>query len=289
MQQRSEDKLNQAHSNREDYTVGPFVRISRGEFVIPHDLGINEEQQAGLKLVAIHQGAMGCRSSSGHNVEVNSPSLILSGSQKNYQLCNLFRACQPMKYTMIDISPEWLEQHQLKLPESCYHPSKAQLLHFSIPASVLAMTQQLFACPTHPSLHQLYLCAKVTEITALCLDHFLHEPSQIAPKLRQRDIDNLQIAKSILMQELESPPSLDELAKRVGMNTRKLTQGFRQLFGNSIYGWLQEYRLETAYQLLSVHDANISTVAYQVGYTPAHFSVAFRKCFGISPNQLKKR
>ncbi|MBO0160221.1 hypothetical protein J0675_25125, partial [Vibrio parahaemolyticus] len=76
------------------------------------------------------------------------------------------------------------------------------------------MTQQLFACPTHPSLHQLYLCAKVTEITALCLDHFFHEPSQIAPKLRQRDIDNLQIAKSILMQELESPPSLDELAKR---------------------------------------------------------------------------
>ncbi|SUC78177.1 L-rhamnose operon transcriptional activator rhaR [Providencia stuartii] len=129
----------------------------------------------------------------------------------------------------------------------------------------------------------------MTEITALCLDHFLHEPSQIAPKLRQRDIDNLQIAKSILMQELESPPSLDELAKRVGMNTRKLTQGFRQLFGNSIYGWLQEYRLETAYQLLSVHDANISTVAYQVGYTPAHFSVAFRKRFGISPNQLKKR
>ncbi|MCK1143852.1 AraC family transcriptional regulator [Providencia stuartii] len=289
MQQCSEDKLNQAHSHREDYSIGAFIRISRGEFVIPHDLGIDEEQQAGLKLVAIHQGAMSCRSSSGHNVEVNSPSLILSGSQKSYQLCNLFSACQPMKYTMIDISPEWLEQHQLVLPDSCYPSHKAQLRHFAIPASVLAMTQQLFTCPTHPSLHQLYLGAKVTEITALCLHHFLHEPVQTAPKLRQREIDNLHMAKAILMQELESPPSLDVLAKRVGMNTRKLTQGFRQLFGNSIYGWLQEYRLDTAYQLLTVHDANISTIAYQVGYTPAHFSVAFRKRFGLSPNQLKKR
>lgn len=289
MQQHTEDKLNQAHSNREDYSVGQFVRISRGEFVISHDLGIEEQQQAGLKLVAIHKGAMGCRSSSGHNVEVNSPSLILSGSQKNYLLCNLFRACQPMKYTMIDISPEWFEQQQLTLPDSCYHPDKAQLLQFAIPASILAMTHQLFTCPTHPSLRQLYLGAKVSEITALCLDHLLHETLPASPSLRQRDIDNLQMAKSILKQELESPPSLDELAKRVGMNTRKLTHGFRQLFGNSIYGWLQEYRLETSYQLLSMNDANISTVAYQVGYTPAHFSVAFRKRFGISPNQLKKR
>lgn len=38
-----EDKLNQAHSNREDYSVGQFVRISRGEFVISHELGIEQQ------------------------------------------------------------------------------------------------------------------------------------------------------------------------------------------------------------------------------------------------------
>ena len=290
MHKHSEEKLNQAHSNREERLVGQHVRISRGEFLITHDLGVDEEQRAGLKIVAIHQGTMGCRSSSGQQIEVNTPSLILSGSQKNYQLCNQFHGRQPMKYTMIDISSEWVEQHQLTLPDSCYHPNKAKLVQLTIPASVLAMTNQLFACPTHPSLHQLYLGAKVSEITALCLHHSLSQSaSSLQTNLRQRDIDNLHMAKAILIQEMDAPPSLDELAKRVGINTRKLTQGFRQLFDNSIYGWLQEYRLETAFQLLSSNDANISTVAYQVGYTPAHFSVAFRKHFGMSPNQLKKR
>ena len=301
MQQRIEEKLSLAHSNREERQIGQHIRICRGEFLIANDLSIDEEQSAGLKIVAIHQGGMDCRSSSGQKAEVNSPSLILSGSQQNYQLCNQFHGRQPMKYTMIDISPEWIEQQHLSLPDSCYHPNKAQLMQLTIPVSVLAMTSQLFSCPTLPSLHQLYLGAKTTEIIALCLHHSLahqttlqganavHNPYSTQTNMRQRDVDHLHAAKAILIQEMESPPSLDELAKRIGINTRKLTQGFRQLFGNSIYGWLQEYRLETAFQLLSANDANISTVAYQVGYTPAHFSVAFRKRFGMSPNQLKKR
>lgn len=289
MQQRIEDKFTQAHSAREEQTVGEFIRIRRGEFLINRDLGIEEEQAAGLKIVAVHQGAMGCRSSAGQNVEVNSPSLILSSSSQNYLLNNQFYGQQTMKYTMIDISPEWLEMQQLSLPDTCYHPRSPKLLQLVIPPSVLAITHQLFACPTHSSLRQLYLSAKVSEITALCLHHSLsHTNTPVMSVLRQRDIDILHMAKTILIQEMESPPSLDELAKRLGVNTRKLTQGFRQLFGNSIYGWLQETRLETAFQLLSMNDANISTVAYQVGYTPAHFSVAFRKRFGISPNQLKK-
>ncbi|MEY0015656.1 hypothetical protein AB7W42_11855 [Providencia rettgeri] len=90
MQQRIEDKFTQAHSAREEQTVGEFIRIRRGEFLINRDLGIEEEQAAGLKIVAIHQGAMGCRSSAGQNVEVNSPSLILSSSSQNYLLNNQF-------------------------------------------------------------------------------------------------------------------------------------------------------------------------------------------------------
>ncbi|WP_369310017.1 helix-turn-helix transcriptional regulator [Providencia rettgeri] len=289
MSQPIEKTFTQAHSIQEEHCVGEFIRVRRGEFVINRDLGIEEEQKAGLKIVAIHQGMMACHSSEGQRIDVSSPSLILSSSANCYQLNNQFYRQQPMKYTMIDISPQWLELQQLNLPASYYHPYKPTLLRLAIPPNVLAMTHQLFSQPIHAAVRQLYLGAKVAEITALCLHHSLsHQESVSLSSLRQRDIDTLHMAKEILIQEMESPPSLDELAKRLGLNTRKLTQGFRQLFGNSIYGWLQEYRLETAFQLLSLNDANISTVAYQVGYTPAHFSVAFRKRFGISPNQLKK-
>ncbi|HBI0286918.1 TPA: helix-turn-helix transcriptional regulator [Escherichia coli] len=290
MQQRIEDIFTQAHSVREELSVGEFIQICRGEFLINCDLGIEEKQAAGLKIVAIHQGAMSCCNSAGQNIKVNSPSLILLGSQQNYLLNNQFYGQQTMKYTIIYIHPEWLEMQQISLSDICYQPSSPKLLQLVIPPNILAVIHQLFACPTHSSLRQLYLSAKVSEITALCLHHslFYATNTEVIDVLRQRDIDSLYMAKNILIQEMESPPSLDELAKRLGINTRKLTQGFRQLFGNSIYGWLQEIRLETAFQLLSMNDVNISTVAYQVGYTPAHFSVAFRKRFGILPCQLKK-
>ncbi|EFB6238644.1 helix-turn-helix transcriptional regulator [Escherichia coli] len=290
MQQRIEDIFTQAHSVREELSVGEFIQICRGEFLINCDLGIEEKQAAGLKIVAIHQGAMSCCNSAGQNIKVNSPSLILLGSQQNYLLNNQFYGQQTMKYTIIYIHPEWLEMQQISLSDICYQPSSPKLLQLVIPPNILAVIHQLFACPTHSSLRQLYLSAKVSEITALCLHHslFYATNTEVIDVLRQRDIDSLYMAKNILIQEMESPPSLDELAKRLGINTRKLTQGFRQLFGNSIYGWLQEIRLETAFQLLSMNDVNISTVAYQVGYTPAHFYVAFRKRFGISPCQLKK-
>ncbi|WP_274611825.1 AraC family transcriptional regulator [Rahnella inusitata] len=32
---------------------------------------------------------------------------------------------------------------------------------------------------------------------------------------------------------------------------------------------------------------SVSTAAYHVGYTPAHFSVVFRKKFGFSPKSLR--
>ena len=67
------------------------------------------------------------------------------------------------------------------------------------------------------------------------------------------------------------------------MNPRKLTAGFRKVFGASVFGYLQEYRLREAHRMLCDEEANVSTVAYRVGYSPAHFSIAFRKRYGISP------
>ncbi len=290
MQSTSTEQLNQAHSMQEEHQVGQFINVRRGEFLINQVLELDEVQEAGLKIVAIHQGAMQCQSSVGHNFKIHSPALILAGSQNRFLLNNQYSACQSLRYTAIQISPDWLEQQQLSLPDSFYHPKNTEIRHFAAPASILAIANQIFMHPTHSSLHQLYIGAKVTEMTALCLHHYLqHDDTPIKSiQLRQRDIDSLNEVKKILMQDIEQAPSLDFLARQLGMNTRKLTQGFRQLFGTSIYGWLQEYRLETAFQLLTTTDANISTIAYQMGYTPAHFSVAFRKRFNLSPSDVKK-
>ncbi|HFX2467229.1 TPA: helix-turn-helix transcriptional regulator, partial [Salmonella enterica subsp. enterica serovar Java] len=90
-----------------------------------------------------------------------------------------------------------------------------------------------------------------------------------------------------LMEEYQDPPDLNELANRIGINTKKLTKKFREQNGKSIYEWLQEYRLQMAYCLICCNFGNISKVASEIGYTTSHFCSVFKRKYGISPGDLK--
>lgn len=68
---------------------------------------------------------------------------------------------------------------------------------------------------------------------------------------------------------------------------RKLSAGFRQVYGASVFGFLQEYRLEQAYKLISTGEMSVSEAAFHVGYGAAHFATIFRKRFGVSPSSLR--
>jgi AraC family transcriptional regulator, transcriptional activator of the genes for pyochelin and ferripyochelin receptors len=91
-----------------------------------------------------------------------------------------------------------------------------------------------------------------------------------------------------LLQDLENPPSLLELAKLVGLNDYKLKSGFRHVFGTTVFGYLHQQRMQQAYRLLTTSDLTVTEVANQVGYTSlSAFSTAFKKFFGISPSRCR--
>lgn len=125
------------------------------------------------------------------------------------------------------------------------------------------------------------------EMAALAIHHLSEVGLQdIALSAAASDAEQLQRARAILMREYRKPPGLNELAARVGANTRKLTRGFRRRYGKSVYAWLQEFRLQLAYSLLCSTDVSVSGVAADVGYTTAHFCSIFRQRFGVSPGKL---
>ncbi len=55
-----------------------------------------------------------------------------------------------------------------------------------------------------------------------------------------------------MLRNISNPPSLIELARQVGINECTLKRGFRQIFGNTMFGYLHDYRMEQARQLLSL-------------------------------------
>ena len=155
------------------------------------------------------------------------------------------------------------------------------------------LVQQIVQCPYTGLMQQLYLESKALELLASQFAIWTEaQPTGAAISLCVQDIEQLHHARTILVQRAQTPPSLTELARLVGLNDRKLKQGFRQLFGTTVFGYLHDYRMEQAQQLLHHPHITISQVATQVGYrNPEAFSTAFRRKFAVSPKayQLAQR
>lgn len=100
------------------------------------------------------------------------------------------------------------------------------------------------------------------------------------------DAERAHKAKNILLSNLSHTPSLPELAREVGLNTRKLTELFTELFNVTPYAFIKERRLNTALSLLAQGTDTIGDIAQRVGYKPAHFSTEFRRRFGSSPSNF---
>ncbi len=112
---------------------------------------------------------------------------------------------------------------------------------------------------------------------------------ELAPRLRSRDIALLQEAADIISHEHANPPTLEHLARRVGINQNKLTQGFRHQFGMTVAQYCQTQRMNEAARLLGDDSLTIYRVAELVGYEfPGNFTAAFKRHFGVSPKSFRR-
>ena len=85
------------------------------------------------------------------------------------------------------------------------------------------------------------------------------------------------------------PPSLEDLAREVGLSRSSLCAGFRQILGQSAFEYIQDRRMERALALLSETQDPITEVAHAVGYSHlSSFTVAVQRRFGMSPSELRR-
>ncbi|MEH2263861.1 helix-turn-helix transcriptional regulator [Nostoc sp.] len=155
------------------------------------------------------------------------------------------------------------------------------------PAMYLPL-QQIINCPFQGMTKQIYLEAKCLELIALKLEQLTKTKPLKSITFKPRDIEKIHRARDILIFQQENPPSLLDLAQKVGINDNKLKIGFRQVFGTTVFGYLHNHRMEIARQLLQDGKMRVATVANEVGYAnPGHFAAAFKRKFGVSPSECK--
>ncbi len=84
--------------------------------------------------------------------------------------------------------------------------------------------------------------------------------------------------------------TLEELAKQVGLSRSVLAERFTDLVGMPPMQYLANWRMQIAAGLLSGGNANVATVAAEIGYaSEAAFSRAFKKMMGVPPSLWRRR
>jgi AraC-like DNA-binding protein len=148
--------------------------------------------------------------------------------------------------------------------------------------------EQILNCPYHGITKQIYLESKALELITLQLYQLQNhdQPTIKTSPLKAEDIERIYHAKEILLDNIQNPPSLLELARQAAINDHKLKRGFRQVFGTTVFGYLHDHRIATARHLIESGDLGIGEIARQVGFSDrSYFASAFRKKFGLNPIQ----
>ena len=98
----------------------------------------------------------------------------------------------------------------------------------------------------------------------------------------------LRRALDLLEADLESPPSLDALAKHVGLSASHFSHAFKQSMGVPPHQYVIQRRIAEAKALMADGSLNLTEIALQCGFNcSSQFSTAFRRATGLSPSAYR--
>ena len=159
--------------------------------------------------------------------------------------------------------------------------------HSTAPEVITVLNQILNRSP-HPIVAPLYYRAKALELLSL----YYNMPQDIdleqCPFLvDEKNVAKIRLAKEIIISRMVDPPTLQELSDEIQLPLNRLKQGFKQVYGDTVYGFLFEYKMERSRQLLASGSLNVNEVGLELGYSAAsHFIAAFRRKYGTTPKKF---
>tara|TARA_R110002050_G_scaffold293182_1_gene449418 strand:+ start:91169 stop:92065 length:897 start_codon:yes stop_codon:yes gene_type:complete len=154
------------------------------------------------------------------------------------------------------------------------------------PSMAIALNQLINYNLNH-SIKSLYFKGKAYELLSLYFNRSEDANVEQCPFLvDETNVIKIRKAKDIIISRIAEPPSLQELADEIGLSLKKLKEGFKQIYGDSVFSFLFDYKMEVARKLLETGNDNVNEVGLKVGYsTSSHFIAAFKKRYGTTPKK----
>lgn len=280
------------------------IRVGHSHIAI-HDVMVNE--QVNLKtydapkmvgLLFMEKGSIQVRQSNHSFREIGTlQHNLVYNSQHTEE--TFFSPQQKLRLTMVNLVPEYFfkladggSASIDKMADGLYKGNGHLFAtddNLQITHPMLRLLNALDANMYNATSLRLFTEAKILELLSLQIMQIEeHSRNTGFAKLSAGDIKKINSAREFILTDLSYTPSLDEIALKAGINVFKLKTGFKILFGNSVFNYLREQRMELAYKEILKRDQSLTEIAYLSGFASiSHFSDAFKKRYGVSPRQLK--
>jgi len=162
-----------------------------------------------------------------------------------------------------------------------------QLISNTISGKTIGLVNDIQNSDPQSPLYSLEVAGLVHQLLACTFQHLvLDQKSDASFNLKEPDIALIGKVKSHLETNFIHHETLEELSRMFGLNRRKLTEGFKVIYGMTLYEFRLMRRMTTAKELL-LQGNSATYAALQVGYSEqSSFSRAFKRYFNYLPSEI---
>jgi len=227
--------------------------------------------------------------------------IISRGESSLFYISNIYGSytyfCKkPLNRVFIEFEPHYflnfLNDERDILPQDLLDALEKdeQIFHRSndtVTSEMMFIINQILSCPYHGAARNFFFQGKAFELIASKLSQFqkYKKTSTDGQSPIPVDIERIIHAKELLAENLQNPPSIGMLAKKVGASRTKLYKDFCKIHGDTPTNFLRDLRIKEAELLIREGKMNITEVAYAVGYSNiSYFAKVFRKYYSVPPS-----
>jgi len=136
----------------------------------------------------------------------------------------------------------------------------------------------------------LFLIGKMYELFTLYFSEIENQSVHCPFLDNENEGKQIKEIKDYLLADFKNPPTIKELCEKFSISEYHLKEGFKELYGTTVYGYLLEKKLEFALHKLEEGKTKVKDIAFEIGYeNPSHFISAFKKKYSLTPKQYTKQ
>jgi len=172
---------------------------------------------------------------------------------------------------------------------SSFYESIALNKQMPMDVEIINILGDMFGCQYPDEIKSTYLHAKTIELLCLIESQIKAVNQHIETlEVPLRMLEPIQMARDILINNLKESISLNSLARKVGTNENYLKKYFKLIFGQTVFAFLNDHKMQVAKKMLTKQKMPVSQVAADLGYkNSSNFSANFFKYYGFLPKKLK--